>query len=234
MAMNEIISMKGAGQQGGSPASWTMSIFAIETAHQLRGNIRHFMKRTRVIQIALMGAVAVLFCSCEEMPQAVKQAAGAVIPTPTPGGWWHDEGASGEPRIVVHIAEQKAYFYKGKQLVGESTVSTGKKGFGTPPGHYSVVSKDKDHHSSEFGDYVDRDGNVLVSNVDVRKDRCPKGGHFDPAKMPYCMHFNGGYAMHQGYCPPYAASHGCIRVPQGMAEKFYNNAPVGTPITVTE
>jgi len=52
--------------------------------------------------------------------------------------------------------------------------------------------------------------------------------------MPYCMHFNGGYAMHQGYCPPFAASHGCIRIPEGMAEKFYNNAPVGTPITVRE
>jgi lipoprotein-anchoring transpeptidase ErfK/SrfK len=48
------------------------------------------------------------------------------------------------------------------------------------------------------------------------------------------MHFSGGYAMHQGYVPPYAASHGCIRLPKGMAEHFYNNAPVGTPMTVKE
>ena len=212
----------------------TMSIFAIETSTQLRVNIRHFMKRAWLVQIALMGAVAVLFCSCEEMPQQLKQAAAAVIPTPTPGGWWDDSGAQGEPRIVIHISEQKAYFFKGKRLVGESTVSTGKPGFGTPPGHYSVVSKDKNHFSSEFGDYVDRDGNVVVQNIDVRKDRCPKGAHFDPAKMPYCMHFNGGYAMHQGYVPPFAASHGCIRLPQGMADKFYNNAPVGTPVIVKQ
>ena len=192
------------------------------------------MKRTRLIQIALMGAVAVLLCSCEEMPQPLKQAAAAVIPTPTPGGWWNDEGGHGEPRIVIHISEQKAYFFKGKRLVGESTVSTGKKGFGTPPGHYSVISKDKNHFSSEFGDYVDGAGNVVVQNIDVRKDRQPKGTHFDPARMPYCMHFNGGYAMHQGYVPPFAASHGCIRLPQGMAERFYNNAPVGTPMTVKE
>ena len=194
------------------------------------------MKLRGLVQFALSGVVALLFCSCEDMQQIQQQAQrtlGSVLPAPTPGGWWEGEGAHGDPRIVVHIAEQKAFFYKGKRLVGESTVSTGKKGFGTPPGHYSVVSKDKNHFSSEFGDYVDRDGNVLVSNIDVRKDRCPKGGHFDPAKMTYCMHFNGGYAMHQGYVPPYAASHGCIRVPQGMAEKFYDNAPVGTPITVT-
>lgn len=193
------------------------------------------MKYRGLLQFGLVGFAALLFCSCEEMPQQMQNPLAGIMPTPTPmPGWWEDSGGNGEPRIVVNLTEQKAYFYKGKRLVGESTVSSGKKGFGTPPGHYSVVSKDKNHFSSEFGDYVDRDGNVLVSNIDVRKDRCPKGGHFDPAKMPYCMHFNGGYAMHQGYCPPYAASHGCIRVPQGMAEKFYDNAPVGTPITVRE
>ena len=193
------------------------------------------MKHRGLIQFALSGVAAFLFCSCEDMQQQIQKPLASILPIPTPmPGWWDETDAHGEPRIVVHIAEQKAYFYKGKRLVGESTVSTGKKGFSTPPGHYSVVSKDKDHLSSEFGDYVDRDGNVMVSNIDVRKDPKPRGAHFDPARMPYCMHFNGGYAMHQGYCPPYAASHGCIRVPEGMASKFYNNAPVGTPITVKD
>jgi len=212
-----------------------MSMFAIETPNQLRINIRHSMRWPRFVQLALAGAVAVLFSSCEDMQQVQQQAPhtlGAIMPQPTPGGWFEGEGAHGEPKIVINLNEQKAYFYKGKRLVGESTVSSGKKGFSTPAGHYSVISKDKNHFSSEFGDYIDRSGNVVVSNIDVRKDRCPKGAHFDPAKMPYCMHFTGGYAMHQGYVPPYAASHGCIRIPQGMAEKFYNNAPVGTPVIV--
>jgi lipoprotein-anchoring transpeptidase ErfK/SrfK len=193
------------------------------------------MRIHHLISGGLIATVAMILCSCEEMPQPLQQAVAALpIPTPKPMGWWEDEGATGSSRIIVYLGEQKAYFYKGKKLVGVSTVSTGKPGFSTPPGHYSVVSKDKNHFSSEFGDYIDSAGNVVVSNIDVRKDRCPKGAHFDPAKMPYCMHFNGGYAMHQGYCPPYAASHGCIRVPQGMAEKFYNNAPVGTPMTVKQ
>jgi lipoprotein-anchoring transpeptidase ErfK/SrfK len=208
-------------------------MFRVAPPNELRVNIRHFMTRNWLLQFALVGAIAALFCSCEELPQQMQNPLAAIMPTPAPG-WWNDEGAGGEPRIVVQITEQKAYFYKGKRLVGESTVSTGKRGFSTPPGHYSVVSKDKNHFSSEFGDYIDRDGNVVVSNIDVRKDRCPKGAHFDPARMPYCMHFNGGYAMHQGYCPPFAASHGCIRVPEGMAARFYDNAPVGTPITVRE
>jgi lipoprotein-anchoring transpeptidase ErfK/SrfK len=167
--------------------------------------------------------------------QTAASAMRAVLPAPSPPpGWWNDEGGSGSPRIVVHLTEQKAFFYKGKTLVGESTVSTGKPGFSTPPGHYTVVSKDRDHVSSEFGDYVDGGGNVVKSNIDVRKDRRPKGSHFDGARMPYCMHFNGGYAMHEGYVPPFAASHGCIRLPKGMAEHFYDAAPVGTSLTVKE
>lgn len=78
------------------------------------------------------------------------------------------------------------------------------------------------------------EGNVVVSNIDVRKDPRPRGTHFDPARMPYCMHFNGGYAMHEGYVPPFAASHGCIRLPKGMAARFYNAALEGTPVVVKE
>ena len=62
-------------------------------------------------------------------------------------------------------ANRKAYFYKGERLVGESTVSTGKPGFSTPSGSYSVLSKSPDHVSTIFGDYVDNDGNVVESNI---------------------------------------------------------------------
>lgn len=188
--------------------------------------------------IALIGmaAIALFLCSCEPIPTQAQMHLPLPFPTPqpTPAGWWNDEDASGPPRIVVHLSEQKAYFYKGKHLVGQSTVSTGKRGFGTPPGHYQVTSKDKDHFSSEFGDYVDDEGNIVKENIDVRKDSKPRGTHFDPAKMPYCMHFTGGYAMHEGYVPPFAASHGCIRLPKGMAAHFFNSASEGTPIIVKE
>ena len=149
-------------------------------------------------------------------------------------GYWNGDGVHGSPKIVVHLSEQKAYFYKGKRVVGESPVSTGKPGFSTPPGHYRVVSKDRNHVSSEFGDYVDDYGNVAKSNIDSRNDPQPPGTHFDGARMPYCMHFNGGYAMNEGYVPRYAASHGCIRLPKGMAEHFFDASPEGTPVVVKE
>jgi hypothetical protein len=157
----------------------------------------------------------------------------AQVPPPMPG-YWNGDGVPGEAKIVVSISEQHAYFYKGKRLVGESTVSTGKPGFGTPPGQYKVVWKDKDHVSTVFGDYVDGFGNVVRSNIDQRKDPRPAGSHYDGARMPYAMFFRGGYAMHQGYVPPFAASHGCIRLPEGMAEHFFDAASLGTPVIVKQ
>jgi len=196
-------------------------------------SIRRFVNNGRILRIAGTLLAALIICSCEEYPEPYGAGAG-FYPRAAPAGWWHDEGASGKPRIVVRIGEQKAYFYKGKTLVGWTTVSTGKPGFGTPPGHYTVLSKDVDHVSTAFGDYVDGSGNVVRSNIDSRKDQQPKGTHFDGARMPYAMFFRSGYAMHQGYVPPFAASHGCIRIPKGMASQFFEHAPVGTPVTVTE
>ena len=196
-------------------------------------SIRRFVNNGRILRIAGTLLAVLIICSCEEYPEPYGAGAG-FYPRAAPAGWWHDEGASGKPKIVVRIGEQKAYFYKGKTLVGWTTVSTGKPGFGTPPGHYTVVSKDVDHVSTAFGDYVDGSGNVVRSNIDSRKDHQPKGTHFDGARMPYAMFFRSGYAMHQGYVPPFAASHGCIRIPKGMASQFFEHAPVGTPVTVTE
>jgi lipoprotein-anchoring transpeptidase ErfK/SrfK len=196
--------------------------------------MRRTVKLRRIVLLFGAAAAVILCSSCEEIPPYAEQPRIAAGYPPGPPGWWDDAGVSGSPKIVVHIAEQKAYFYKGKHLVGETTVSTGKPGFSTPPGRYQVLSKSPDHVSSIFGDYVDDYGNVVRFNIDARKDRQPPGTHFDGAEMPFAMFFRGGYAMHQGYVPPYAASHGCIRLPRGMARPFFENAPVGTPVTVKE
>jgi len=192
------------------------------------------MNARPLFRLSFLALLLALLASCEELPPQVQQQIAGILPMRAPSGYWNDEGAHGPPKIVVHLEEQKAYFYKGRMLVGESTVSTGKRGFSTPPGLYHVVSKDKNHISSEFGDYVDDYGNVVKPNIDVRKDHRPPHTHFDGARMPYCMHFNGSYAMHEGYVPPYAASHGCIRLPRGMAEHFFDAASEGTPVIVKE
>ena len=186
--------------------------------------------------LCVVGLVSGLV-GCEQLEVAHDRAASAIrsfIPPAwySSGGTWYGDDVRGKPRIVVRLSQQRAYFYKGKHLVGETVVSTGKPGFSTPAGHYRVVRKTRDHVSSAFGDYIDESGNVVRSNIDVRKDPKPPGTRFDGARMPYCMHFNGGYAMHEGYVPPFAASHGCIRLPKGMARRFFNAASIGTPVIV--
>lgn len=54
------------------------------------------------------------------------------------------------------------------------------------------------------------------------------------ARMPYCMHFHNGFAIHAAYdVPNYNASHGCIRVLPGAA-KWLNQdfMELGTKIVV--
>ena len=196
--------------------------------------MRNFMSAPQFFRISLALCVIALGAGCAEMETTAPTALKPAVPPHLEDGYWNGDGGSGPAKIIVSISKQRAYFFKGKTVIGETTVSTGKPGFGTPPGHYSVVMKDKEHVSSVFGDYVDDMGNVTKSNVDSRKDSKPRGSHFDGARMPFAMFFRGGYAMHQGYVPPYAASHGCIRLPQGMAEHFFDAAQLGTPVIVKE
>jgi len=147
--------------------------------------------------------------------------------------YWDGDHASGSPSIKISLGEQRAYFYKSGVLVGVSQLSTGREGLNTPTGNYKIIQKDKDHASSLFGDYVDAGGNVVKANIDIKKDPKPPGTHFKGTPMPYFMRIVSGTGLHAGYLPGYPASHGCIRMPEFMAEDFFRSVSVGTPVTIT-
>jgi hypothetical protein len=147
--------------------------------------------------------------------------------------YWDGDHASGNPSIKISLGEQRAYFYKSGVLVGVSQLSTGREGLNTPTGSFKIIQKDKDHVSSLFGDYVDSSGKVVVPNVEVKKDPKPPGTHFQGTPMPYFMRIVSGTGLHAGYLPGYPASHGCIRMPEFMAENFFRSVSVGTPVTIT-
>ncbi|HEX2428623.1 MAG TPA: L,D-transpeptidase family protein [Gaiellaceae bacterium] len=51
--------------------------------------------------------------------------------------------------------------------------------------------------------------------------------------MPYAAYFRGGIAMHQSPdVPSYPASHGCVRLPEGEADRVYRFVDIGTPVAV--
>ena len=147
--------------------------------------------------------------------------------------YWDGDSMGGKPSVKISLGEQRAYFYKSGQLVGISQLSTGREGLNTPVGSFHISQKDISHVSSKYGDYVDSADNVIVPNVDVGKDPKPAGTHFKGAPMPYFMRIVGGVGMHAGYLPGYPASHGCIRMPEFMAENFFKSVSSGTPVTIT-
>ena len=96
---------------------------------------------------------------------------------------------------IVSIKSQKVTFYDADGWILRAPVSSGIKGRETPAGVFSVVEKDKDHHSSLY----------------------------DDAWMPNMLRITWkGIALHGGPLPGYAASHGCVRMPYGFAEKLFD------------
>ncbi len=111
--------------------------------------------------------------------------------------------------IIVDLSEQKAYAVEDDSIVFEGRISSGKEGRETPEGEFTILQK-KRHHKSNLWPK-------------------PKGG----AVMPYMLRLtNSGIAMHLGYVPDMPASHGCIRLKNGFAQKMFAWAKVGTSVSV--
>jgi lipoprotein-anchoring transpeptidase ErfK/SrfK len=135
--------------------------------------------------------------------------------------------------IVVSIPKQRAYLMIGDQIVADGPISSGKRGHETPRGHFSVMEKDPNHHSSLYGDFVDRSGRVVRAGVSAHIDSAPSGTHFAGAAMKWFLRLTGeGVGMHIGILPGYPASHGCVRESVEGAKLFYDHAKVGTPVDV--
>ena len=136
-------------------------------------------------------------------------------------------------RIVVSIPKQRAYLMIEEEIVADGPVSSGKRGHESPHGHFTVMEKDPNHHSSLYGDFVDRSGRVVRAGISAHIDSAPSGTHFAGAPMKWFLRLTGeGVGMHIGILPGYPASHGCIRESVDGAKLFYDHVKVGTPVDV--
>jgi len=115
-----------------------------------------------------------------------------------------------EKYILIDLDMQRAYAFENGEIVLEGRISTGKKGHRTPTGYFSILEK-KRHHKSNLWPK-------------------PKGG----AKMNYMLRLtNSGIAMHLGPVPNHPASHGCIRMQNGFAQRLWKWADVGTEVEIS-
>src|SRR5205807_10539002 len=115
--------------------------------------------------------------------------------------------ATGEPIMaIVSIKSQQVTFYDADGWIFRQPVSTGVAGRETPAGVFAVIEKDKDHHSTMY----------------------------DDAWMPNMQRITwNGLALHGGPLPGYAASHGCVRMPFGFAEKLFDKAWIGMRVIIS-
>jgi hypothetical protein len=141
--------------------------------------------------------------------------------------------AAGTPPFSVEIdlQEQRAYLLRHGRMILESPISSGRSGFRTPTGSFRVLGKNLDHRSSLYGKIVDARGRTLVADADADMP-VPRGAKFVNAPMRYFVRFTGGIGTHAGHLPGYAASHGCVRMPEDRARAFFEAVEVGTPVTV--
>ena len=119
---------------------------------------------------------------------------------------WRDvPEAAGPERVVISLADQMAYLYRGRTLVAAATISSGEPGRDTPMGVFSVLDKRPMYRSKKY----------------------------DNAPMPWMQRIDQyGIALHAGYNPGTPASHGCVRLPSAFAKKLYSVTDVGTPVYI--
>jgi hypothetical protein len=148
-------------------------------------------------------------------------------------GWEGNRLAHAAPgySVEIDLGDQRAYLLRGGEVVHETPISSGRPGYATPTGNFRILDKDIDYRSSLYGKIVDAQGRTVVADAESDMP-VPAGGRFVNAPMPYFMRFNGGIGMHAGYLPGYAASHGCVRMPEESARLFFSAVEPGTPVTV--
>jgi lipoprotein-anchoring transpeptidase ErfK/SrfK len=160
-------------------------------------------------------------------PNAPVELAAPETTTPTPA----PKPPGPSIAIEIDLSAQKAWVLQDGQRVYETSICSGRAGFDTPPGNFTITEKSPDHKSSLYGKIVDGNGRVIVSDADSDMP-LPPGAKFQPAPMKNFLRFNGAVGMHAGRLPGYPASHGCIRLPPSKAALFFNVAEVGTPVRV--
>ena len=108
--------------------------------------------------------------------------------------------------MVIDLTSQRAAVYRNGMLIGITTIASGKPGYETPNGVFTVLEKQRMHHSNKY----------------------------DDAPMPFMQRLSwSGLALHGGHPRGYPASHGCIRLPMGFAAALFKEETRGMQVVIT-
>lgn len=106
---------------------------------------------------------------------------------------------------LVSLNQQRMYVYDANGFVVQTRISSGRPGYETPKGIYSILEKKVDHTSNIYLD----------------------------AKMPHMQRLTmTGIALHGGVVPGYPASGGCVRMPFDFASRFFNMTNINQRVVI--
>lgn len=111
------------------------------------------------------------------------------------------------PTVLVSLRKQRLRVFDGTREITSSRISSGKAGFATPTGVFSILEK-KVYHESNI---------------------------YDGAPMPFMQRVTwSGIALHAGVVPGYPASHGCVRLPHAFSKSLFQLTSVGARVIITQ
>jgi len=159
--------------------------------------------RTRAVVTALaMSAVTSIVLAAGSAPTVT----GNEPLAPGKFVWDAKAAAAGPLLVTVNLDEQMAYVYRNGVRIGRSTVSSGKKGYDTPTGVFSILQKKQEHYSKKYNN----------------------------APMPNMQRLTwDGIALHAGNLPGYPASHGCVRLPMEFSKLLFGATNAGGTVVIT-
>lgn len=119
---------------------------------------------------------------------------------------FEQQALAGPPMMaIVSVKHQRISLYDAYGNAVRARTSSGKTGYETPAGTYSILQKNKEHYSNVY----------------------------DDAAMPFMQRLTwSGIALHQGDLPGYPASHGCVRMPWHYAEHIFPMTRIGMRVIV--
>jgi hypothetical protein len=122
--------------------------------------------------------------------------------------WQPERSRSGPILIIVNIDDQVAFVYRNGIQIGQTPVSTGRPGYPTPTGVFSILGKDANHHSKKYNN----------------------------AAMPFAERLTwSGIFLHAGDLPGYPSSHGCVHLPFAFAKDLFETTQANdTTVVITE
>ena len=130
-------------------------------------------------------------------------------------------------RVKVSLSKQRTYVMEGSEVLLAMPVSIGAAATPTPSGSFRIFKKEAKHRANTHG-YAYSGSQVKQTYLAKR----PVGWSFKGTPMPYWCEFMPNYGFHTGWVKHHPCTHGCIRMHENLAPKFFRLVSNGTPVSI--